>query len=90
MNYNIEKINQIGKLVAEMVEEALAGEKKEEIRIVDVEMGLRESLREIGQSALRSYLEQADGDDLVSLWKNELSARLLCRLSMWHRLCPAG
>lgn len=62
MKYNIEKINQIGKLVAEIVEEALAGEKKEGIRIVDVEMGLRESLREIGQSALRSYLEQADGE----------------------------
>jgi len=60
MKYNIEKINEIGKLLAEIVEEALAGERKEDIRIADVEMEMRESLQEVGQSAVKYYLEKAD------------------------------
>ncbi len=70
MKYNIEKINQIGKLLAEIVEEALTSERKEEVRIADVEMGIRESLREIGQRTLKCYLEQAD---------REAEAEIECR-----------
>jgi hypothetical protein len=40
MKYNIEKINEIGKLLAEIVEEALVGERKEDVRIADIEMGV--------------------------------------------------
>jgi hypothetical protein len=60
MKYNIEKIKEIGKLLAEIVEEALGGEKKEGIRIADIEMEVREILREVGQSAVEYYLENAD------------------------------
>jgi hypothetical protein len=60
MKYNIEKINEIGKLLAEIVEEELAGKKREDIRIADIEMEVRESLREAGQSAVKYYLEKAD------------------------------
>ena len=60
MKYNIEKINEIGKLVAEIVEEALAGERQEGLRIANIEMEVRESLREVGQSAMKCYLENAD------------------------------
>lgn len=60
MKNNIEKINEIGKLLAEIVEEGLAGEKREDIRIADIEMEVRESLREAGQSAVKYYLEKAD------------------------------
>jgi len=60
MKYNIEKINQIGKMLAEIVEEALAGERKEDVRIGEIEMEVRESLREIGQRTLKYYLENAD------------------------------
>ena len=59
MKYNIEKINGIGKQLAEIVQEALAGEKREDIRIADIEMEVRESLREVGQSAVKYYLEKA-------------------------------
>ena len=59
MKYNIEKINEIGKQLAEIVQEALAGEKREDIRIADIEMEVRESLREVGQSAVKYYLEKA-------------------------------
>jgi hypothetical protein len=59
MKYNIEKINEIGKLLAEIVEEALAGERKEDVRVADIEMEVRESLREVGQSAMKCYLENA-------------------------------
>ena len=45
MKYNIEKINQIGKLLVEIMAEALEEEGKEGIRIGDIEMELRESLR---------------------------------------------
>lgn len=61
MKYNIEKINQIGKILAEVVEEAIMDEGKEEVLIGDVEMRIRESLREIGQSALKCILEKAAG-----------------------------
>lgn len=60
MKYNIEKINEIGKLLAEIVEERLAGERQEDVRIADIEMEVRESLREVGQSAVKYYLEKAD------------------------------
>lgn len=60
MKYNIEKINQIGKMLAEIVEEALAGERKEGVRIADIELEVRESLREIGQKTLTYFLENAD------------------------------
>jgi hypothetical protein len=60
MKYNIEKINEIGKLLAEIVEEGLAGRRREDIRIADIEMEVRERLREVGQSAVINYLEKAD------------------------------
>jgi hypothetical protein len=60
MKYNIEKINEIGKLLAEIVEEGLAGRRREDIRIADVEKEVRERLREVGQSAVINYLEKAD------------------------------
>jgi hypothetical protein len=60
MKYNIEKIKEIGKLLAEIVEEALVGEKNEAVRIADIEMEVRESLRAVGQSAMQCYLEKAD------------------------------
>ena len=62
MKYNIEKINEIGKLLVEVVEATVNQEGKEEIRIGDIEMVLRESLQVIGQSALKQFLEQADGE----------------------------
>ncbi len=61
MKYNIEKINLIAKQLAEIVEEALGVENKEGVLIGDIEMGLRESLREIGKSALKCFLENAEG-----------------------------
>jgi hypothetical protein len=70
MKYNIEKINEIGKLLAEIVEEALAGEGQEEVRIAEIEMGVRESLREVGQSAMKCYLENAD---------REVEAKIECK-----------
>jgi hypothetical protein len=60
MKYNIEKINEIGKLLAEVVEDAIKGEGQAEVLIGEVEMALRESLREIGRSALKCFLENAD------------------------------
>jgi hypothetical protein len=70
MKYNIEKINEIGKLLAEIVEESLAGERREDVRIADIEKEIRDSLREIGQSTLKSYLENAD---------REAEAKIECR-----------
>ncbi len=82
MKYNIEKINEIGKLLAGIVEEAMAGERQEDIRIADIEMEIRESLREIGQRTLKYYLEKADQEveakiecqcgGQLDLWENEL------------------
>ena len=62
MKYNIEKINEISKLLAEVVEEAIQTEGQTEGLIGDVEMALRESLREIGSGALQCFLENADGE----------------------------
>ena len=62
MKYNIEKINEISKLLAEVVEDAIKTEGQAEVLIGDVEMVLRESLREIGCSALKYFLENADGE----------------------------
>jgi hypothetical protein len=62
MKYNIEKINEISKLLAEVVEDAIKTEGQAEVLIGDVEMALRESLREIGSNALKSFLEKADGE----------------------------
>lgn len=62
MKYNIEKINEIGKMLAEVVEDAIKTEGQAEVLIGDVEMALREGLREIGRSALKCFLENADGE----------------------------
>ena len=61
MEYNIEKINQIGKMLAEVIEEAVRQTESESIRIGNIEMALRENLRVIGQSALKQFLENVDG-----------------------------
>jgi hypothetical protein len=61
MKYNIEKINEIGKLLAKGVEDAIKTEGQAEVLIGDVEMALRESLREVGRSALKCFLENVDG-----------------------------
>jgi hypothetical protein len=60
MEYNIEKINQIGKMLAEVIEEAVQETEAENVRIGDIEMALREKLLAIGQSALKQFLENAD------------------------------
>ena len=62
MKYNIEKINEIGKMLAEVVEEAIKTEGQADVLIGDIELALRESLREIGGSALKSFMENADGE----------------------------
>lgn len=61
MKYNIEKINEIGKMLAEVVEEAIKTEGQADVLIGDIELALRESLREIGGSALKCFMENADG-----------------------------
>jgi hypothetical protein len=62
MKYNIEKINGIAERLAEIVEEALEEAGRTELQIGDVEMALRESLREIGREALLCFLENASGE----------------------------
>jgi len=62
MKYNIEKINRIAQQMAEMVKEAIDAEQAEKALIGDVEMAMREGLREIGQQALKYFLENADGE----------------------------
>lgn len=62
MKYNIEKINQIAQEVAEVVQEAIEAEGQEQVMISDVELGMREGLRQIGQQALSCFLEIADGE----------------------------
>jgi hypothetical protein len=62
MKYNIEKINEIGKMLAVVIEDAIQTEVQAQVLIGDVEMALRESLREIGRSALECFLENADGE----------------------------
>ena len=60
MEYNIEKINLIAQKVAEVVKEAIEEEDLEQVLIGDVELAMRESLRQIGQQALTCFLEAAD------------------------------
>ena len=60
MEYNIEKINLIAQKVAEVVQEAIEAESQEQVLIGDVELAMRESLRQIGQQALTCFLESAD------------------------------
>ena len=62
MKYNIEKINEIGKLLAEVVEDALKTEGEKAILIGEIEMALRESMLKIGNSAWQCFLENADGE----------------------------
>jgi len=62
MEYNIEKINQIGKMLAEVIGEAMTQTEAERVRIGDVEMAMRETLLAVGQSALKQFLENADGE----------------------------
>lgn len=62
MKYNIEKINEIGRIVAEVVADTIKTEGQAGVRIGDVEMALRGSLQEIGRSALKRFLENADGE----------------------------
>lgn len=62
MEYNIEKINQTGKLLAEVIEEVVGQTESENIRVGDIEMALRENLLATGQSALKQFLENADGE----------------------------
>ena len=62
MKYNIEKINLIAQKVAEVVKEAMEEEDQEKVLIGDVEMAMREGLREMGQQALKCLLENADGE----------------------------
>ena len=79
MKYNIEKINQISQLLAEVVEEAIKTDGKEGVLIGDVEMAMREGLREIGQRALQCFLETVDGkaeadrDGLCVWWQTEIA-----------------
>jgi hypothetical protein len=60
MRYNKEKINQIGQLLAEVVEEAIETEGQEAALIGEVVM--REGLRLIRQRSLQGFLEAADGE----------------------------
>ena len=62
MEYNIEKINEIGKMLAEVVGEAMRQTEEEQVRIGDVEMALRETLKAVGQSGLKQFLENADSE----------------------------
>jgi hypothetical protein len=67
MKYNIEKINELGKMLAEVVEEAIKTEGQAEVLIGDIEMALRESLREIGGSALKGFMENVEGEVAAEL-----------------------
>jgi len=60
MKYNIEKVNLIAEKVAEVVKEAIETEGQEQALIGDVELAMREGLRQIGQQALACFLEVAD------------------------------
>lgn len=62
MEYNIEKINQIGKMLVEVIGEAVKQREAESVRIGDVEMLLRETLQVIGKSALKQFLENVDSE----------------------------
>ncbi len=60
MKYNTGKINQIAQKLAEVVKEAIEEEGQEQVLIGDVELAMREGLRQIGQQALACFLEAAD------------------------------
>lgn len=62
MNQNIEKINRISQLLAEVVEEVIHGENQEGVLMGDVERVMCEGLRVIGQQALQGFLGAADGE----------------------------
>ena len=62
MKYNIEKINLLAEQIAEVVKESLEKGGLEKALIGDIEMAMREGLREIGQQALKCLLENADGE----------------------------
>jgi len=49
-------------MLAEVVEAAIQTEGEADVLIGDLELALRESLREIGGSALKRFLENADGE----------------------------
>jgi len=53
MEYDIEKINEIGKMLAEVIREAMTQTEEEQVRNGDVEMALRETLKAVGQSGLK-------------------------------------
>jgi hypothetical protein len=63
MKYNIEKINEMGKMLAAVIEDAVKQTEEEEgVGIGDVEMRLRETLQAIGKSALKQILENVHGE----------------------------
>ncbi len=62
MKYNIEKLNQIAQQVAEMVQIAIEEEGQERMLIGDVELAMREGLRQIGQRALPFLLEASEAE----------------------------
>jgi len=62
MKYNIEKIKQIGKMLAEVVQEAIETEKQAGVLIGEVELAMRASLLEAGNQALQSFLENANAE----------------------------
>jgi len=49
-------------MLAEVIEEAVGQTEAENVRVGDIEMALHENLRVIGQSALKQFLENADGE----------------------------
>ena len=83
MKYNIEKINQIGKLLAEVTEEAVTQSEVEGVRIGDIEMGLRETLQAVGQSALKQFLENAHGE-------RETEIECVCGGKLQYQRCRAA
>ncbi len=60
MKYNIEKLNQIAQQVAGIVQEAIEEEGPKCVLIGDVELAMREGLRQIGQQALPFLLEASE------------------------------
>ena len=89
MEYNIEKINEIGKLMAEVIGEAMAQTEEEQVRIGDVEMALRETLKAVGQSGLKQFLENADSE-LEAEIECTCGGKLYCERSQIAVLHPSG
>lgn len=48
MDYNIEKVNQIGKMVAEVIEDAVRQTEVQRVGIGDIERAMRETLQAVG------------------------------------------